>query len=204
MVNTELVLDVGQPLLRVGELDLDPPDVGALDQRLVHLGQVLGHDGATDVSQVIAAIDWVVQNRNADGLNIRVMNLSFGTDATQSYVLDPLAYAVEQAWNAGIVVVVAAGNDGNAAPLRNPASDPFVIERCRDTLWDLIKGPVDLLFCNEQEARSLTGLEDVVDCAREPQQRTTNERDLGGLWFGELTELGASERAEQVIAAEAG
>ena len=89
--------------------------------------KVAGHDGATDVSQVIAAIDWVVQNRSANGLNIRVMNLSFGTDATQSYVLDPLAYAVEQAWNAGIVVVVAAGNDGNSAELRNPALDPFVI-----------------------------------------------------------------------------
>jgi serine protease AprX len=89
--------------------------------------KVAGHDGATDVSQVIAAIDWVVQNKNSNGLNIRVLNLSFGTDSTQSYLLDPLAYAVEQAWNAGIVVVVAAGNDGNQAALRNPALDPFVI-----------------------------------------------------------------------------
>jgi serine protease AprX len=89
--------------------------------------KVAGHDGATDVSQVIAAIDWVVQHKNSDGLNIRVMNLSFGTDSSQPYALDPLAYAVEQAWNAGIVVVVAAGNDGNAAQLRNPALDPFVI-----------------------------------------------------------------------------
>ena len=89
--------------------------------------KVAGHDGATDVSQVIAAIDWVVQHKNTDGLNIRVLNLSFGTDSDQPYALDPLAYAVEQAWNAGIVVIVAAGNDGNAAALRNPAIDPFVI-----------------------------------------------------------------------------
>ena len=47
------------------------------------------------------------------------------------------------------------------------ASDPFVIDRCRDALWDLIDGPVDLLFCNEQEARALTRLDDVVECARE-------------------------------------
>lgn len=50
------------------------------------------------------------------------------------------------------------------------ASDPFVIERCRDELWTLIEGPVDLLFCNEQEARSLTGRDDVVECAREIHQ----------------------------------
>ena len=69
-------------------------------------------DGGVDVSQVIAAIDWVVQHRNDNGLNIRVINLSYGTNSTQAYAVDPLAYAVEQAWKAGIVVVAAAGNTG--------------------------------------------------------------------------------------------
>ena len=95
--------------------------------RIVSL-KVAASDGATDVSQVIAAIDWVVQNRNVDGLNIRVLNLSFGTDGTQDYQLDPLAYAVEVAWLHGIVVVVAAGNAGFGTPqLNNPAYDPYVI-----------------------------------------------------------------------------
>jgi subtilisin family serine protease len=84
--------------------------------------------GASDVSQVIAAIDWVVQHRDTDGLNIRVLNLSFGTDGTQSYKIDPLAYAVEVAWRRGIVVVVSAGNGGfGSNALNNPAYDPFVI-----------------------------------------------------------------------------
>jgi serine protease AprX len=84
--------------------------------------------GATDVSQVIAGIDWVVQNKNRNGLNVRVLNLSFGTDGVQDYQLDPLTYAVEQAWHAGIVVVVAAGNGGYGTPqLNNPAYDPYVI-----------------------------------------------------------------------------
>jgi serine protease AprX len=98
----------------------------APDARIVSL-KVAGHDGATDVSQVIAAIDWVVQHRSDNGLNIRVLNLSFGTDSLQPYVFDPLAHAVEQAWKAGIVVVVAAGNDGNDGLLRNPSSHPSVI-----------------------------------------------------------------------------
>jgi serine protease AprX len=98
----------------------------APDARIVSI-KVADKDGATDVSQVIAAIDWVIQNKNANGMNIRVINLAFGTDSTQSYILDPLAYAAEQAWHAGIVVVVAAGNDGNNNALRNPAIDPYVI-----------------------------------------------------------------------------
>jgi serine protease AprX len=94
--------------------------------RLISL-KVADAVGATDVSQVIAAIDWVVEHRNDNGMNIKVLNISFGTDGTQPYQIDPLAFAVERAWHAGIVVVVAAGNDGNAAPLRNPASNPYVI-----------------------------------------------------------------------------
>jgi serine protease AprX len=90
--------------------------------------KVASADGASDISQVIAGIDWVVAHRNDKGMNIRVLNLSFGTESTQSATLDPLSYAVEQAWAAGIVVVVAGGNDGFAAnSLTMPAVNPDVI-----------------------------------------------------------------------------
>jgi len=90
--------------------------------------KVASADGATDASQVIAAIDWVVQHRNDNGMNIRVLNLSFGTDSTQSYQLDPIAYAAEVAWRKGIVVVTAAGNEGlTSTTLTDPAIDPYVI-----------------------------------------------------------------------------
>jgi serine protease AprX len=99
----------------------------APDSRIVSV-KVGATDGATDVSQVIAGINWVVAHKNDNGLNVRVLNLSFGTDSLQPYLLDPLAYAVERAWSAGIVVVVAAGNDGLAVlSVANPASDPDVI-----------------------------------------------------------------------------
>jgi serine protease AprX len=108
--------------------DADRAFVGAAPgARIVSL-KVAASDGATDVSQVIAAIDWVIEHRNSDGLNIRVLNLSFGTDSTQDYRLDPLAYAAEVAWLHGIVVVVAAGNSGFGTPqLNDPAYDPYVI-----------------------------------------------------------------------------
>lgn len=91
--------------------------------------KVASSDGAVDVSQVIAAIDWVVVHRHDDPANpIRVLNLSYGTDGTQDYRSDPLTHAVENAWRAGIVVVVAGGNSGTDAPrLNNPAYDPYVL-----------------------------------------------------------------------------
>ena len=47
---------------------------------------------------MIAAIDWVVQHQHDNGLNIRVLNLSYGTNSTQNSDVDPLSFAVEQAW----------------------------------------------------------------------------------------------------------
>jgi serine protease AprX len=99
----------------------------APDARIVSL-KVGAFDGSADVSQVIAAIGWVTEHAHDNGLNIRVLNLSYGTPAGQDYRTDPLAYAVETAWRKGIVVVVSGGNDGTSfQSLANPAQDPAAI-----------------------------------------------------------------------------
>ena len=103
----------------------------APDARILSL-KVGTADGGVDVSQVIAAIDWVVEHRHDRGLDIRVLNLSYGTNSAQSAEVDPLSYAVEQAWKRGIVVVAAAGNSGyqvggGAPGVADPAYNPFVI-----------------------------------------------------------------------------
>ena len=114
----------------------------APDARILNV-KVGAADGSVDVSQVIAAIDWVVQHRSDNGLNVRVLNLSFGTDSPQGYALDPLAYAAEVAWRKGIVVVVAGGNDGKAASsLADPAIDPFVLAVGADDPMGTV-GPAD-------------------------------------------------------------
>ena len=100
----------------------------APDAGIVNLKVGDGH-GVTDVSQVIAAVDWAVQHRASDGLDIRVLELAFATDSTQSYRVDPLAFALEQAWRKGIFVVTAAGNAGKDNPdqgLASPAADPHL------------------------------------------------------------------------------
>jgi len=53
-------------------------------------------------------------------------------------------------------------------------SDPFLIAGNRDEFWELIRGPVDLLFCNLEEARSLTGLHDPIECAAAIHQHADN------------------------------
>jgi serine protease AprX len=95
--------------------------------------RVLDQNGAGTDSGVIAAIDQAISL--AHTYNIRVINLSLGRPVYESYTLDPLCQAVEAAWKAGIVVVVAAGNDGRDNSFGNqgygtinaPGNDPYVI-----------------------------------------------------------------------------
>ncbi len=95
--------------------------------RIISL-KVAGADGITTVPQVVAAIDWVVEHHNTDGLNIRVLNLSLGQAGVTDHVGDALSAAVERAWNEGIFVVVAAGNRGEDQDhLDSPAIDPYVM-----------------------------------------------------------------------------
>jgi serine protease AprX len=100
----------------------------APDARIVSV-KVGVADGGVDVSQVIAAVNWVVEHRQDNGLNIRVLNISYGTNSTQPYEVDPLAFAVEQAWKNGIFVVAATGNSGYVSrhgTLTSPAYDPKI------------------------------------------------------------------------------
>jgi serine protease AprX len=85
--------------------------------------------GMAMTSDVIAAADWIVQNKDAYG--IRVANFSLHSSLSSSFMYDPLDKAVEKLWLSGVVVVAAAGNYAvNGAPsgvLYAPANDPFVI-----------------------------------------------------------------------------
>lgn len=88
--------------------------------------KIAGRDGSSDVSKVLAAIQWVVSFKDAYG--IKVLNLSLGTDSRQPYQIDPLNLAVERAWDAGVAAIVAAGNKGPAyGTVTKPGDDPLVI-----------------------------------------------------------------------------
>jgi serine protease AprX len=88
--------------------------------------KIAGRDGTTDVTSVLEALEWVVTYKDAFG--IRVVNLSLGFNSHQSYTVDPLDFAVERVWNAGIVVITAAGNGGDTpGTITTPGNDPFVI-----------------------------------------------------------------------------
>jgi serine protease AprX len=100
----------------------------APNAKLIDL-DVMDDNGVGRTSDVIAAAEWIYQNRAA--YNIRVANFSLHSGAVNHFWVDPLNKAVEKLWFNGVVVVAAAGNYGMAGGPSGvsyaPGSDPFVI-----------------------------------------------------------------------------
>ena len=94
--------------------------------------KVLDEQGHGRISDVIAALDYVVSNKTA--LNIRIVNLSVSSGVYESYNTDPLTLAAQEAVKNGIVVVAAAGNNGRGpngstqyAGVTAPGNAPWVL-----------------------------------------------------------------------------
>ena len=107
---------------------------GIAPQASIVAVRVLDTNGESTVSTVIAGLQWVVNN--AAHYNIRVINLSLGQPVGDYYANDPLCQAVEAAYNAGIVVVCAAGNTGRIqntvdSTLGNKATAPTTARSSR-------------------------------------------------------------------------
>ncbi len=100
--------------------------VGVAPQVNLMVARVLDKDGAGSYGDVIAAIEWIVNNRVR--YNVRVLNLSLYAPVSGPYWADPLNQAVMRAWQAGIVVVAAAGNMGpGPGTITVPGNVPYVI-----------------------------------------------------------------------------
>ncbi|HYO63891.1 MAG TPA: S8 family serine peptidase [Pyrinomonadaceae bacterium] len=101
--------------------------------RLVNL-RVLDSRGRGTTSGLLAALDWVLTNRTNPAYNVRVVNLSLGMAAVDSYRNDPLCRSVRRLADAGVIVVAAAGNEGKDdagrkiyGQVHSPGNDPSVI-----------------------------------------------------------------------------
>ncbi|MBP6804787.1 MAG: S8 family peptidase, partial [Chloroflexi bacterium] len=88
--------------------------------------RVLDNEGKGYYTDIIEGLNWILQHQAE--YNIRVVNLSIVGGVSSPYWADPINQAVEVLWDAGIVVVAAAGNGGSdPLTIASPGNDPFVI-----------------------------------------------------------------------------
>jgi serine protease AprX len=127
--------------------------------------RVLGNDGTGLTSDVIDGIEWAVSNRKT--YNIRIINLSLGHPVNEASATDPLCKAVADAVNAGIVVVVAAGNSGKTADghkvlggVTSPGNSPLALTVGALNTWGTVNRSDDSVAT--YSSRGPTKFEQVV------------------------------------------
>lgn len=87
---------------------------------------VFGSGGTASSTHIIAAIDWVISNK--DAYNIRVINMSLGGgSSTTECSTDIFATAVAAARTAGISSIVATGNNAFTNKIASPACVPAAV-----------------------------------------------------------------------------
>src|SRR5215207_4942572 len=103
----------------------------APNANLINL-RVLNSTGVGTTAYVLRALDWVATNRTT--YNIRVVNMSLGMPAIDSYRNDPVCRAVRRLVDAGVVVFAAAGNNGKDSNgnkvyghIHSPGNEPSAI-----------------------------------------------------------------------------
>lgn len=129
--------------------------------------KALDADGRGHISDVIAALEYVVANK--DALRIRVTNLSIATGVYESYHTDPLTLAARRAVEAGIVVVAAAGNRGRNPNGRDayggvtaPGNAPWVLTVGASSHMGTVKRADDTMAAFSSRGPG------AVDCAAKP------------------------------------
>lgn len=92
--------------------------------------KALDENGGGSSSSIIEAISYIIETK--DRYNTKIINLSVGTPATNDCAHDPLCKAVEKAVQAGLIVVVAAGNSGpEKGTILSPGTSKNAINRRR-------------------------------------------------------------------------
>lgn len=86
--------------------------------------KTMDKNGSGNTSDIVAGMQWVLINKKK--YNIRITSLSIGSDPDLLEKKDPLVKGVNALWDAGIVVVAAAGNSG---PKQRTINSPGISQK---------------------------------------------------------------------------
>jgi serine protease AprX len=82
-------------------------------------------DGESSYTTVLDALNWIFDNRYK--YKIRVVNMSVGAKVQSHYWNDPINQAVMRLWDAGVVIVSSAGNNGKDMGITVPGNNPYIL-----------------------------------------------------------------------------
>lgn len=91
--------------------------IGVAPRAVIHPVKAFDHNGSAYVSDIILGIEWCIRNR------MDIINMSFGMKTRSRALLA----AVQNAWNAGVIIVASSGNDAKRKAIDYPARFPQTV-----------------------------------------------------------------------------
>ena len=154
---------------------------------------VFSADGLAYSSHILAAIDWLVANKETYG--IVAANLSLGNGAhSAACPTDALAVGMRTLWDAGIVPVVSTGNDGYTNQVGSPACAPHAISV--GAVYDAAVGGLQFSSCADA-----TTTRDQVTCFSNAAAFVSMLAPGGLITAGGSTMAGTSQASPHVAGA---
>lgn len=118
------VLARSGPVTRPGAIK--PGYRGIAPDASIVVVKAFGESGEAGFLDLIRGVQWIVDNR--ERLNIKVLNLSFAARPRWPYWEDPVNQALMRAWQAGIFIAAAAGNEGpEPMTVGSPGNLPYLM-----------------------------------------------------------------------------
>ena len=112
--------------------------VGVAPEAKLVDAQVLDSRGSGSDKAVVDGMDWVISLKATQGINVQVVNMSLGGPSLSGSLKD----AVNRLADAGIVVVCAAGNEGDGKSKTDEWSYPAGVPSCISVAAVNVKGKV--------------------------------------------------------------
>lgn len=121
--------------------------------------KVLNQKGNGTIADIMAGLQWIL--RNQERMRIRIVNISIGTNDQKAFQEDcAFVRKVNQLWDAGIVVIAAAGNQG---------PDPYTISAPGNSRKIITVGSYDTESKgNIPEEISHSGVGPTLSCIKKP------------------------------------
>jgi hypothetical protein len=107
---------------------------------------VFGSGGTASTTDILAAIDWVVANKNTYNISVMNMSLGFGGFTTVCST-DMMAAGIANARDAGILAAIATGNNGYTNKISSPACVPDAVRV--GAVYDTNMGGIGWSGCND-------------------------------------------------------
>lgn len=164
------------------------------------VGKVLDRNGDGDLETLCQAIEWVLSKM--DTYRIRILNISIGMDKKITEKKDIIiCQMLRQAWNAGLLVIVSAGNGGPSAMSLSTLGEvaEIITVGCHDRDYVALGGRTCSDYSSRGPGREAIKKPDIVAPGTEIVSCSNRCKNIHGRYFNAYCRKSGTSMATPIV-----